>query len=163
MTPKAEDGLGSDPRAVVMRHLDAFNEHSTDRLLAGFADDAVWATGQDVFRGKAALAELFDESPWELAPSLTVQTLVCADDVVVAELCEDLTVEGEHRLFMIAVFLVIHDGLIQRQGLPRGQCRHRLTLPSSSGISFSHRPQPAGHPSARRTNRQLPRRNRIQR
>jgi hypothetical protein len=43
-----------DGRSVVAEHLTAFNEHDTDRLLAGFASDAVWATGQLVVRGRAS-------------------------------------------------------------------------------------------------------------
>jgi hypothetical protein len=55
MNPVRQDNIVVDPRSVVLEHLDAFNQHSSDRLLAGFSADAVWATGQDVFEGQAAL------------------------------------------------------------------------------------------------------------
>jgi hypothetical protein len=100
-------------RQVVEEHLAAFNAHDTERVLAGFASDAVWATGQDVARGSDALAELFDAGLWELDPSLRVLTLVDADPLVAAELHETLKVGGERRDFRIAVFFTVAGGLIR--------------------------------------------------
>lgn len=99
-------------RDAIVEHLAAFNAHDTDRLLAGFAQDAVWATGQDVVRGQAALAELFDPGLWELAPSLTTVTLIADERTVAAELYERITIDGAEREFSIAAFFRVADGLI---------------------------------------------------
>jgi hypothetical protein len=103
-----------DPRSVVLEHLDAFNQHSSDRLLAGFSADAVWATGQDVFEGRAALAELFEPGLWAHDPSLTVLSLIANDAGAAAELREELTVDGERRSFNIAVIFEVDRGLIRK-------------------------------------------------
>jgi hypothetical protein len=94
-------------REVVEEHLAAFNAHDTDRMLAGFAADAVWATGRDVMRGTAELADLFDASLWELAPSLETITMIADDRAVAAELHERITVDGEQRGYRIAAFFAI--------------------------------------------------------
>lgn len=99
-------------RDAVVEHLAAFNAHDTDRLLAGFTEDAVWATGQDIVRGRPALAELFDEGLWELAPSLTTLTLIADERSVAAELHERITIDGAEREFAIAAFFRVSDGLI---------------------------------------------------
>lgn len=39
---------------LVSEHIAAFHAHDTERVLAGLADDAVWITGADTVRGKAA-------------------------------------------------------------------------------------------------------------
>lgn len=114
MTPTREGRATPDPRPVVLEHLDAFNEHSTDRLLARFAADAVWTTGGDVFEGRAALSELFDDGLWALNPSLAVRTLLADGEGVAAELRETLTIDGEQRRFDIAVFFDVRGGLISR-------------------------------------------------
>jgi uncharacterized protein len=110
-------GLGSadeaDPRAVMSRHLTAFNAHDTDALLQTLAAGAVWNTGQDTLRGHRALAELFDPGLWELGPSLTVRSLLAEGDLVAAELEEELTIDGQTRRFVIAGFFHVSHGKIQ--------------------------------------------------
>jgi ketosteroid isomerase-like protein len=100
------------PAHLVDEHLAAFNAHDSARLLAGLAEDAQWATGQDVFRGREALADLFDESLWAMEPTLEQRTIVVGDDAAATELMEELTVDGEQRRFAIAVFFRFADGLI---------------------------------------------------
>lgn len=100
-------------RSVVDEHLAAFNAHDTQRLLAGFAEDAVWATGQDVLRGRQALAELFDEGLWQLAPALTTLAIVADERRVAIELHERITVANEERAFDIAAFFTVSAGLIR--------------------------------------------------
>jgi hypothetical protein len=97
---------------AVEEHLAAFNAHDSDRLLAGFSDDAIWATGRDVMRGRAALADLFDGSLWDLLPQLSVVSLVAGEQTVAAELREQITVAGGRQNFRIAVFFTVLDGLI---------------------------------------------------
>jgi ketosteroid isomerase-like protein len=100
----------NDPLEVVQEHIAAFNSHSTQRLLEGFRDDAVWVTGTDVARGREGLAEMFDDWLWGLDPSLSVRTLVAHGQDVAAELTEELTVEGERRTMHIAAFFAVADG-----------------------------------------------------
>lgn len=103
----------ADPRAVVARHLIAFNAHDTEGLLLTLAADAVWNTGQDTIRGHQALAELFDPGLWELKPSLTVRSILAEGDVVAAELEEELTIDAQVRRFVIAGLFYVRQGKIQ--------------------------------------------------
>jgi ketosteroid isomerase-like protein len=100
------------PAQLVAEHLAAFNAHDSARLLAGLAADVRWVTGQDVFRGRDELAELFDDGLWAMRPRLEQRSLVVGDDAAAAELMEELTVDGEQRRFAIAVFFRFADGLI---------------------------------------------------
>lgn len=100
------------PTDLVDEHLAAFNAHDTERLLSGLADDIVWATGRDVFRGREALIEIFDAGLWAMQPSLQCRSLLDGGDCAAAELTEQLTVDGEVRRFPIAVFFRFAAGLI---------------------------------------------------
>jgi ketosteroid isomerase-like protein len=102
----------ANAREVVEEHLAAFNAHDSDRLLAGFAEDVIWATGQDVMRGRTELADLFDDSLWDLQPLLTVVSVVAGEQTVAAELREQIMVDGARQNFRIAVFFTVLDGLI---------------------------------------------------
>ena len=99
---------------LVAEHLAAFNAHDTDRLLSGFAADAVWITGQDAMRGRNALAELFDAGLWAMNPHLDVLCIVADGDRAAAQLHESITVDGDVREFDIAVFFDLAEGLIVR-------------------------------------------------
>jgi uncharacterized protein len=112
MTNLDADVAPSEARTVVLAHIEAFNAHDTEQLMAGFAADAVWATGQDVAHGHAELAEVFDAWLWTLDPRLTVRTLAADASVVAAELREEFTVKGERRAMNIAVFFEIRNGQI---------------------------------------------------
>lgn len=101
-----------DTRCAVLAHLEAFNQHSTDRLLDGLSEDAIWATGRDVVKGRAELADLFAEALWELEPSLSVLGLVVDGNSAAAQLREELTLDGERRSFDIAVFFEVSGALI---------------------------------------------------
>jgi ketosteroid isomerase-like protein len=106
-------------RTLIDEHIAAFNAHDTARLLAGLTDDVVWATGQDVFRGRPALGELFDDGLWAMAPSLRTLRVIAEDDAAAAELHEQLTIDGMAREFTIAAFFSITDGLISRATIYR--------------------------------------------
>jgi len=106
-------GAVASVRALVLEHVAAFNAHSTARLLAGLAEDAVWVTGQDVVRDHGGLRELFDDWLWSLDPELTVRTLVTQGDRAAAELREDLGVGEQRQSMSIAVFFETDAGLIR--------------------------------------------------
>jgi hypothetical protein len=98
---------------VVREHIDAFNDHSTSRLLAWFAPEAVWQTGTDRLVGIDALAELFDDGLWAMEPALEIRSCVASFEGRVAlELTETLTIEGRRTAFAIAGFFTVEDGRI---------------------------------------------------
>ena len=99
-------------RAAVLEHLAAFNAHDSARLLAGLAPEVVWRTGTDRFAGRAALAAIFDDGLWRREPRLEVRSVIGDGPDVAAELEERLEFEGAERVFAIAVFLTVRDGLI---------------------------------------------------
>ncbi|MGN6609443.1 MAG: nuclear transport factor 2 family protein [Jatrophihabitans sp.] len=106
-------------RAAVVEHLAAFNAHDTERLLAGFAPDVVWITGQDTVVGADGLTGLFDAGLWALDPRLEVVGMLTQGDDVAAQLRECVTVDGERRTFPIAAFFTVADGLITRAKIYR--------------------------------------------
>ena len=115
MTNTSASPPGQSAYGAFAEHLDAFNDHHTDRLMAGFTDDAQWVTGADIFRGKSALAGLFGPELWTLTPSLATLNLVVQVDRVAAELLEQLVIGSQTHRFHIAVFFNINmsGGLIR--------------------------------------------------
>ena len=101
-------------RALVLDHVEAFNDHDRGRLLRGLAADVVWSTGRDTIRGAEALAEIFDDELWAMQPFLTVEHLLVQGNRAGAQMSEALTVAGEQRCFAIAVFFHIRGGRIQQ-------------------------------------------------
>jgi len=99
-------------RAVVLGHLEAFNQHNSARLLAGFTADASWTTGQYFVTGRDGIADLFDAWLWQLQPSLTVMTVIAQHDAVAVELIEELVVDGGPHRYSIAAFFRLKGGLI---------------------------------------------------
>ena len=112
--PSTIDEASTATRAVVLDHLDAFNAHDTDRLIAGLHQDVIWATGSDVFHGASQVRnDVFDEGLWAMRPSLTVRTLLVEGSAAAGTLHEALTVNGELREFDIAVFFTVHHAAIR--------------------------------------------------
>jgi ketosteroid isomerase-like protein len=105
----------SRTRAAVDEHVAAFNSWDSSRVLAGFAPDSVWVTGQDRFVGRAALSEVFDAGLWEIRPHLEVRNALVDGQSVALELVESYEIEGEKQVVAIAAFLDFDgDGLIRR-------------------------------------------------
>ena len=100
------------PAAVVTRHIDAFNAHDLDALMACFSTDASWATGADRFQGAAALRTLFAGAFEALSPRLSLQNLLVQGDEVACELREDYSVGGVDRTDHIAGFFRVEAGRI---------------------------------------------------
>jgi ketosteroid isomerase-like protein len=112
--PDTIEEASAATRAAVLDHLDAFNAHDADRLIAGLHQDVVWATGSDVFRGTSQLRnDVFDEGLWAMRPSLAVRTLLVEGEVAAGTFHEVLTVNDELREFDIAVFFTVHDAVIR--------------------------------------------------
>ena len=102
----------NENREIVLRHFDDFNSHNTTRLLAGLRSDVEWATGQDSFRGKAQVEEIFDDGLWDLSPSLYPELLVIEGRRAAARCRESIVIDGSECEFQIAIFFEIRDGLI---------------------------------------------------
>lgn len=113
-----DSGVGAVPgsratRALILEHVDAFNAHDTERLLAGLHPDIVWATGSDLFRGASELRQLFDDGLWAMGPSLAVRRLLVDGDEAAATLRELLIIEGQPREYEIAAFFTVRDATIR--------------------------------------------------
>jgi hypothetical protein len=97
---------------LINAHVDAFNARDLEALMAGFADDAVWVTGQTTARGRAELAGLFAGAMKGLLPTLTIQNLIAGEGQAAAQLVEVFTFEGAEHTDHIAGFYVIKQGRI---------------------------------------------------
>lgn len=98
--------------AAVHAHVDAFNRGDLERLLAGFAEDAQWVTGQTAVRGHDGLRDFFGTAIDGLRPHLAVADLIAAQDRAACQLTETLVYRQEPRSYPIAVFFRLRDGLI---------------------------------------------------
>lgn len=110
---------------VVQAHFDAFNAGDIDALMAGFTDDAVFATGEHLVVGARGLRAMFTDALSSLAPVLEAQSTVVQNGVVACELVERLTIEGAEFAFPIAAFYTVRRGQIARvkvyrEGTARG-------------------------------------------
>ncbi|MHB8339633.1 MAG: nuclear transport factor 2 family protein [Mycobacteriales bacterium] len=101
-------------RRAVIEHLEAFNGHDTERVLRGLDEDVVWATGSDLYQGRATLRDVFDEWLWRLEPSLDVMRLIVEGDAAAVECVERMVVKGSPVEFPIAVFLTVRHGLLTK-------------------------------------------------
>jgi hypothetical protein len=89
---------------TIHEHVAAFNAHDLPRLLGGLAQDLIWQTGQDTFRGREELAEVFCDAFRTIAPTLTLPSLLIDHDRSACELREYMTVNGVKREDWIAGF-----------------------------------------------------------
>ena len=99
---------------VVQAHFEAFNTGDLDALMAGFAEDAVFSTGEHLVVGERGIREMFSDALRELAPTLNLRAVVAQGEVVACELTEDLTVEGSPFSFALAAFYTVRRGQIVR-------------------------------------------------
>ena len=99
---------------VVRAHIDAFNAGDVDALMAGFADDAVFVTGDHMVVGSRGLRAMFGDALVNLSPSMQLRATVVQRDVVACELTEQLTVEGAEFTFSLAAFYTVRRGQIVR-------------------------------------------------
>ena len=104
---------------VVRRHIEAFNAHDLDALMACFSANATWVTGTDSFRGAAALQELFAAAFEGLLPRLHLLNLLVQGDLVACELREDYVAEEVERTDYIAGFYRVAAGVITQAKIYR--------------------------------------------
>ncbi|TQL02642.1 hypothetical protein FBY24_1722 [Cellulomonas sp. SLBN-39] len=98
---------------LVRRHVDAFNAGDVDRLLADFAPDAEWVTGDHVVP-TGGLRPFFAAAVQHLRPHLTLVRVIDGTDAVAVEMTETWTVEGEVRSAALIAVLDVEGGRICR-------------------------------------------------
>lgn len=107
----------SDPNggaeSAVHDHLAAFNTGGLERLAEGLDRDAVFATGQDVIRGKDQIIEFLGDSIRAVGPQLLVRSMISRDHEVACEMLERVVVDGETQEYALAAFYRIQDGRIR--------------------------------------------------
>jgi hypothetical protein len=99
---------------IVQAHFEAFNAGDVDAVMAGFADDAVFATGEHLVVGNRGIREMFIDALRSLSPALELRASVVQGEVVACELTEQINVEGNHFEFALAAFYTVRRGQIVR-------------------------------------------------
>ena len=103
------------PLGVVEEHIRAFNACDLDAVMAGFDDDAVFSTADQLAVGARAISRLFAES-FDAPASARLDLLraVVDDDTVGCELTEQISVEGIQHVLDVAAFYTVRSGRIAR-------------------------------------------------
>ena len=101
--------------AAVHAHIAAFNAADIDAVLEGFAEDAVFSTGEELFVGRRGIGQLFVQafSPGVEA-TMELRTAVVQGDTVAAELSERIAFQGQTLEFAIAAFYTVRDSRLAR-------------------------------------------------
>lgn len=98
---------------LVRRHIDAFNAGDADRLLADFAPDAVWVTGDHTVP-PGELRPFFEGAMRSLRPHLALVRIVGGGDAVAVEMVETWTHEDATKIAALVAMLDVADGRISR-------------------------------------------------
>lgn len=98
--------------AAVREHFDAFNDGSLERLMAGFAEDALWVTGRTIVRGREELRGFFEAAMNDLRPHLAVENIVADGPRAACQMTETLEAGQQQHSYSIAAFFTFRDGLI---------------------------------------------------
>lgn len=105
----------TDALEVVARHVAAFNARDLDAVVETFADDAVFATGDELYVGRRGIRALFSDSfDAPLLAEMEVRRAVTEGDTAACELVERLTVEGRTTELVLAAFYTVRRGEIVR-------------------------------------------------
>ena len=103
------------PLDAVHAHLAAFNDRDADAVVATFADDAVFAAGEQIVVGHRALRAMFaDAFAAPIRARLDLRHAVVDGQTAACELSETLTVEGTTHELDMAAFYSVRDGLLTR-------------------------------------------------
>lgn len=99
--------------AVVVRHLDAFNKRNVDELCAGFSENIVFSTGEDILSGREVLRRFFQDAlDGSVQLALALRRAIVDEDVVACELVESVTIQGVTQEQSIAAFYTVRNGLL---------------------------------------------------
>ena len=89
---------------LVRRHVEAFNSGDADALLADFAPEATWVTGEYSVPSHE-LRPFFEEAMRSLRPHLTLIRIIDGGHAVAVEMIETWTHDGEEKTAaLISVF-----------------------------------------------------------
>lgn len=114
MTSAAE-AAGSATAAAVRAHVEAFNAKELDAVVAGFAEDAVFAAEADLVVGARALRGFFGEAFANHAEArLEILRSVIQGDTAACELRETITVDGQYLELDLAAFFTVRGGVLVR-------------------------------------------------
>lgn len=107
--------MAEDPLEPVRDHIAAFNAKDVDGVLATFADDALFASGDQVVVGARALRVLFaDAFAAPVGAELVLRHAVVQEGTVACELTERLTVAGSRHDVDVAAFYTVRRGRLAR-------------------------------------------------
>ena len=106
----------ADVLGPVEAHLAAFNARDVNGVMALFAEDAVFATADQIVVGRRGLRVLFGDSfAAPVTAALELRHAVIADDTAACELVERLTLpSGETTELPVAAFYTVRDGTLVR-------------------------------------------------
>lgn len=103
---------------LVRRHIDAFNAGDADRLLADFAPDAVWVTG-DYTVPAGELRPFFEGAMRSLGPHLALVRIVGGAAAVAVEMVETWTHQEVAKTAALVAVLDLTEGRISRAKIYR--------------------------------------------
>lgn len=100
---------------AVAGHLAAFNARDAERTSAGFAEDAVFAAGDQLVVGRRAIRTLFaDAFAAPISATLELRRSYVDGETAACELVEHLEVEGDVHELPVAAFYTVRNGLLLR-------------------------------------------------
>lgn len=105
-------------RDLVNRHIDAFNNHDVDALLADFGPSADWVTG-DYTVSQGQLREFFSSAMQSITPQLALRRFIDGGDAVAIEMTESWTNEGASKSAALIAVFDLSDGKITRAKIYR--------------------------------------------
>lgn len=103
----------SRARALVDRHIAAFNARDVDALLADFTDSASWITG-DYVVPEGGMREIFTEAMQSLTPRLSLQRVIDGGDVVAVEVREAWSRDGSEKSAELVAVFDLEDGKVSQ-------------------------------------------------
>ncbi|HSK97981.1 MAG TPA: nuclear transport factor 2 family protein [Euzebyales bacterium] len=107
--------MSDGPLRAVEEHIRAFNAADLDAVMAGFDDEAVFSTADQLVVGARAIGRLFADSFAAPATArLELQRVVVDGDTAGCELVEYITADGVEHTLDVAAFYTVRDGCIAR-------------------------------------------------
>src|SRR5699024_6797750 len=104
--------------ALVQRHIEAFNTHDVDALLADFTSTATWVTG-DYSVPAGELREFFAGAMEALTPQLELRRVIDGGAVVAAEMNEVWTHHDRAKTAALIAVFDLSEGMIARAKIYR--------------------------------------------
>ena len=105
----------TQPLKVVEEHIRAFNARDLDAVMAGFDDEAVFSTSEQLAVGARAISQLFADSFAAPASAhLELRNSVIAGDTVACELNEQIEAGGVTHSLDVAAFYTVRGGRLAR-------------------------------------------------